>query len=230
MSTWRRSRARVSRHPQENPQFYSLDVQRFLDLLARKPTWNDLGVTPDDARSVAVGTADVCRSGTAAGYLGLAAFAVGSVPATLEDARSIATRLKPLVQQQGTPAPAVPLSDESPLVVTSEHRYFANPFGSVALVYPRTPLRLRQTYTALTPEAERLGDLLVSDPELLRAAARSGYRAYPPADGLFDQARDEQGVARPDAVRDDRFAVLPEPDVFREMVRVVGDCGGSGGG
>ena len=135
----------------------------------------------------------------------------------------------------------------APIVVVYEHQFLAHqvqfterygkPDHDRVLLYPGTRLQPKPELTvlqtepeliALTDDGDRLGRLLITDPQLRRRALELGYRVLD-FTGLnsSDQLATfltEHGLPVPIVPARSTRTVLPELPLLETMIPVVGNC------
>jgi hypothetical protein len=232
--------------PFDKPYYYDLDMEDFLTL--ENTSWDALdgpahGVT--NSNVVLAQSTNVCTSNGAETYLGLVSFVRhGRVPSNQQEAVSFANDIKPLLRGQGLPLVYAELKyfSESgrqiaPIVVMYEHQYLASQldhlkrFGKLdddrVLLYPKAQLITQPAFIALNDNAKRLGELLITDPDLRMRALELGFRVFPrtgdEASKQLPGFLAERGVPVPSAFSDTN-AKLPANNLLEAMIKVVGDC------
>jgi hypothetical protein len=227
----------------DRPYHYNLDMVGFLGLVRAEKSWDDLngrahGVT--NGNKVLVQTPSVCTSNSGAIYLGLVSYVVhGRIPSDGEEAADFATEIKPLLDEQGLPVPAPEIyfrpegRQTAPIIVLYEHQYLADQldhrerFGKLdddrVLLYPNTALQNQPQFVALNEDADQLGRLLITDPDLRRRALELGLRVLDPGRETFSEQLStllaERGVPVPSPGSDTR-AVLPDTPLLEKMISV----------
>jgi hypothetical protein len=165
-------------------------------------------------------------------------------PATLHAAHELANRIKPLLNRQGFASADLAESywnlaeGDKPIVVIYEHQYLeqqlrikaatGRPDTDHVLLYPKDNILTKPQFVPLRPEAERLGELITTDPDLQRRAMELGFGVATPA-GSNKSARlysflAEQGLPTPQQADQDGTTPLPANPVLEEMIKTVGDC------
>lgn len=237
--------------------YYRLDMRRFLALTAAGRRWTDLHIERhglhNDNRVLAQ-TSDICEANSAGTYLGLVSYvdhtvgehrAKGDIPQDLAQAEEFGRDIRALLNDQGMPSSEkneTYVSAEgksiSPIAVIYEHQFLAHQLQAKAssgrvdasrvLLYPSTRFFTEPQLIALTPDGERLGELISHDEALRERARELGFRVRDDdgggADGTLDDHLRAQHVQVPLLSADDTKAVLPRLDLFERMVEVVGDC------
>ncbi|MGR4879923.1 hypothetical protein ACIPUC_10875 [Streptomyces sp. LARHCF249] len=236
----------------DQPLYYALDMQKFLDNIDRGQRWNDLGIRRhgiSNANRIVAQSPDVCSSNSAGTYLALVSFTWRGdgpdVPSTTQEATIRANSVKHLMEQ-GLPAADVfrtYLSPEgkgiAPVVVAYEHQYLTYQVryrsesdrldSERVLLYPSTQFVTQPQFIALNTEGgERLGDLIVKDPELRRRAMELGFRILDPAGEVagdqLSRFLTERHVPVPALRADDTRSPMPRIRPLEQMISVVGDC------
>ncbi|WP_410660051.1 hypothetical protein [Amycolatopsis sp. lyj-112] len=133
----------------DNPLYYTLDTEKFIQAMKRKQTWDSLGIAKFGAANgnqVLAQTSNICDANSGATYLILLAFLENgrqvpvvdphragepAGPPNLSSAQALANRIKPLVVAQGFPSADLSESyanlaeGDKPIVVIYEHQYLA---------------------------------------------------------------------------------------------------------
>jgi hypothetical protein len=166
------------------------------------------------------------------------------VPITDEEAVKFADDIKPVLRDQGlsvTNPLSVYLAPEgpqiAPIIVVYEHQYLAyqlshrERFGELdsdrVLLYPNPLFESQPELIAFNEDADRLGQLLTTDPDLRRRALELGFRVITP--GVADSSEQlsgflpARGFPLPSPPSDTK-AVLPEVPLLERMISVVGGC------
>jgi hypothetical protein len=231
----------------DRPYYYNLDMAGFLDLVRTEKSWNDLngrthGVI--NGNQILAQTPNVCESNSGGTYVGLVSYVVhGRVPNDEKEAADFATKIKSLISRQGLAVIAPEtyfLPDgrqNAPIIVLYEHQYLAHQldhrerFGKLnddlVLLYPNTAFQAQALFIALNDDADRLGELLLTDPDLGDRALGLGLQVINPYGmNVSEQLSEhlaEQGVPEPSSNSDTR-AVLPDEPLLDKIISVVGDC------
>lgn len=234
----------------DRPYFYNLDMGRFLDLVRAQKSWDDLNISAygfANGNQVLAQTTSVCTSNGAATYLGVVSYLARSgVPTTEPEAVNLATEVKPLLRDQGLFSPnplGIYLAPEgrqiAPIIVIYEHQYLAHQLrhrersgqldGDRVLLYPNTEFQTQPEFIVLNEDADRLGRLLETDPDLRRRALELGFRVLDPLTGensseQLSRFLAGRGVPEPSTASGDTRALLPNVPLLEKMITVVGDC------
>lgn len=233
----------------DRPYFYDLDMDGFLDLMRTQKSWDDLNIRAHgftNGNKVLAQTSNVCTSNSAGTYLGLFSYLTrGGVPTTEQEAVDLATEIKPLLRGQGLAALApsdlyfAPEGRETaPIIVIYEHQYLAHQLhhrerlgeldGDRVLLYPSTVFQTQPQFIALNEDADRLGRLLATDPDLRRRALELGFRVLDPTGVTSSEQLSrflaERAVPEPSTMASDTKALLPDVPLLEKMISVVGDC------
>lgn len=234
---------------QANPLYYDLNVEKFLQVVEDGRTWDELGIADhgiENGNRILPHTTDVCTSNSAAGYLAMVAFLKNNshVPVSEQEAMVLAGQIKPLFTGQGFPAnnlldlyPTPEGKAISPIVVMNESQYLAYqlhqfqtgpPDPERVLLYPTVGFQTQPEFFSINSQGDRLGRLIISDPDLRRRALELGYRVVDTADNTTSKSLPEflqqQGFPVPSPRNDYTVAYLPELSILEQMINFVGDC------
>ena len=173
-----------------------VDMQRLLELARQKKRWNELPSSESFpvGRSVLINSTDVRKSNSAAMYLSLASYLYNGANVVTSDAQiaPIIDDLVSLFSRQGFTgySSETPFEDyvsqgpgKSPLVMIYESQFLHaraqenSPISDdMVLLYPEPTVFTQHILVPLSPAGERLGEALLSDPELKRLAIEYGFR------------------------------------------------------
>ncbi|HME82666.1 MAG TPA: hypothetical protein VKF82_11430 [Candidatus Eremiobacteraceae bacterium] len=179
-----------------NNYYYIVDMKRLLDAIVADKRWSELPHNPDYAinKSILISSTDVRKSNSAAMYLALASYIFNNdeivdnqnqVDAVLPKAANLFLRQG---YQEGSSAG--PFEDylamgmgKAPLVMIYEAQFIeyqsthkGNRNGDMVLMYPQPTVFTKHIFIPFNAKGEKLGDLLVNDPELQRLAVEHGLR------------------------------------------------------
>jgi hypothetical protein len=214
------------------------DVKRFLALAAARTRWDQLpGNTAFPARKdVLVSSTEICQSNSAAMYLAIASYAANgdSVVADPTAAAAVTPTVKPLFRDQGyAPASTETLFDDYlsggmgrvPMAMIYEAQYAEeqlNPDSALPpdarLLYPNPTVFSKHTLVPLKPAGERVGELLTSNPDLVRLAAEHGFRPADPR--ALTDALKAKGLPPPPTLVN-----VVEPPTYDTLERMVTGLG-----
>ncbi|MFF7474855.1 hypothetical protein [Streptomyces sp. NPDC008092] len=220
-------------------------------------TWNGIGYHEVSGRSnsgrVLVRTSSVCESNSAGTYLSILAFVAGgnTTPGTADTGdperavRGLAEKIRPLIDLQGMWADEQADSYFSdlgesiaPVSVIYEHQYLAHQIEyhdrhhrqdtDRVLLYP-TPYALTEPQLiSLSPEGDRLTELMQNDPGLRDRAVELGFRVRVSGeDGTSERLNAylrDHGIQVPRQNDDETKVYEPALDVLEEIITYVGDC------
>ncbi len=238
------------------PLYYTLDTAAFVKLGEEGRTWNDIAIgeyETEDGTPMANGnrvlahSPGVCRSNSAVTYLGLVAFVKNGErpPRTEDEVDVLARQLQPLVTAAGMPeselfrAYVTPEGrSQGPVVVVYEHQYLAyqlghtarkgKPDGERVLLYPRQEFQTDPELISLTPDGDRLAELLATDRPLRKRMMELGYRVVDDTDevgtGQLFRYLGERGLPAPAGRADLTSAAFPELDLLERLIRTAGRC------
>jgi hypothetical protein len=237
----------------DQPLYYVLDMQEFLESIDNKKRWNDIGIRGiTNANRILAQSPDVCVANSAGTYLALVAFTWrgkgDEVPDTDEEADRRAVAIKHLLEQ-GLPASDVfrtYLSPEgkgiAPVVVAYEHQYLTYQVQYQAeakqldservLLYPDSQFVTQPEFIALNKEGDRLGELITHDPELRQRAMELGFRILDPsgevAGDQLSQFLRQRHIPVPSMEGDNTRSWMPRLRFLERMISIVGDCPAAG--
>jgi len=197
--------------------YFTLDMKKYLDLVANNTRWNQLKNNTDYSvsKSVLISSTDVTQSNSAAMYLSLASYVLNddNVVQSEADIQKVLPLVAPLFLKQGFTeySSEVPFQDyvsmgvgKAPMVMIYEAQYIAqaaqtNGISSdMAILYPEPTIYSKHTLIALTPNGQKLGELLQNDPELQRLAVENGFRNT--NTDLFKQVKKDRNLNLPDTL------------------------------
>ncbi|MFI9809301.1 hypothetical protein ACIHEJ_33975 [Streptomyces sp. NPDC052301] len=235
----------------QRPLYYSLDMGKFLRATADGRRWDGLGIGRHgihNGNKVLAQTSDLCEANSAGTYLGLVSYVWNhdNIPQDTAEATRFAERIRLLLNDQGMPSSEkneTYVSAEgkgiAPIAVIYEHQFLTHQIatradtghvdGERVLLYPSARFVTEPQLIALTPQGDRLGELISTDPALQRRAMELGFRvrdaegASATSDALT-RFLHERGIQAPVLSDDDTKAVLPRLDLLERMIEVVGDC------
>lgn len=185
-----------------NPAGYdTLDVGAYLDLVAAGTRWDQIpGNTAFPARrNVLVATTDPRDSNSAAMYLALTSYVANGeqVVSTAAAEQAVLPTMNRLFLDQGYAPSTTELLFEdylslgigrTPMALVYESQFVDRVVrgdGTITddrvLVYPAPTVFSTHTLVPLGPDGDRVGQLLRSDPELVRLVAEYGFRPTDPA-------------------------------------------------
>lgn len=238
--------------PGDPPLYYTLELAKFIEAGEQGKTWD--GIAPKlserpikNGNRVLANISGVCRSNSAATYLGLVAFVKnrGRPPQTEAEVDVLAQQTGPLITATGMPEADLfetyvtpEGKSQGPVVVVYEHQFLAHqlyfqerkkkPDAERVLLYPSQELQTDPEFIALRRgPADQLAKLLATDEQLRRRMMQLGYRVQDATDTfgsnqLFEYVRGHHlpVPSRSDATR----AYLPELDLLESLIRKVGGC------
>src|SRR5262249_34143252 len=180
--------------------YYLLDMKKYMQVVAADTHWKDLPgntVYPVD-KSVLITSTDVRKSNSAAMYLSLASFVANGdeVVSSSAQADKVLPVVTPLFLKQGfvESSSEGPFEDyltigigKTPLVMIYEAQFVARAAakdGSIrpemVLMYPAPTILSEHTFVPFTPDGNKLGKALTTDPQLQDLAVDYGFRTASP--------------------------------------------------
>lgn len=175
--------------------YYTLDMAKYLDLVAREVRWSDL--TNNEAynvnKRVLITSTDIRRSNSAAMYLALSSYVLnGNRIVQSGYSNELVSQLERLFFEQGFTeySSEAPFEDylvmgmgKAPMVMIYEAQFITQTVrasstlsSDMVLVYPEPSIFTKHILVAFTPGAERLGEALENDEELQKLAIEYGLR------------------------------------------------------
>jgi hypothetical protein len=197
--------------------YYTLDMTAYLKLVADNKRWSDLknNAEYNVNKSILIVSTDVRQSNSAAMYLALASYVANDNNVVQSDGeiQKVLPLIEALFLKQGFTeySSDVPFQDyvsmgmgKAPLVMVYESSYInqaAQPngiTGDMVLMYPEPTIYSKHTLIALSPNGQKLGELLQTDPDLQRLAVENGFRNSNTA--LFKQVKQDRKLSLPDTL------------------------------
>ena len=172
----------------------TISMAKYYALAQKGTRWDQ--IPGNDAypagKNVLITTTDVRRSNSAAMYLALTSYVAngGRVVPSSTAAAQVVPKVSPLFLDQGY----VGGSSESQFL-DRQIRKDGSITPDMVLLYPTPDVLSKHTLVALGDTGSQVGRLLTSDPELVRAAARYGFR--PQQRAVLTSVLKEAGVAPP---------------------------------
>lgn len=214
--------------------WYSFDVAKYLELVAKGTRWTDLAgnTTYPASKSILITSTDVRTSNSAAMYLSIASY-VDNGNNVVQDsgqADAVLAKVAPLFLKQGFTASSSeePLDDylaigigKTPMVMIYEAQFLARVLAKdpaitpdMVLMYPDPDVLSRHTFVPIDDKGDRVGQLLLSDPALLKLEVAYGFRTADRA--AFDQEIAAHHVTIPGTILD-----LVEPPTYEILERMI---------
>lgn len=214
--------------------WYSFDVARYLDLVHKGTRWTDL---PDNtaypaSKSVLITSTDVRTSNSAAMYLSIASYVANgdNVVQNAAQASTAIQKVAPLFLEQGFTASSSeePFDDylaigigKTPMVMIYEAQFLARKLANdpaitpdMVLMYPSPDVLSKHTFVPLNADGDRVGQLLLKDPTLLRLEVTYGLRT---ADrSAFEREISAHHIQIPGTIVD-----LVEPPTFELLESMI---------
>jgi hypothetical protein len=214
--------------------YYQLDMQPYMDLVAKNARWSDFPANTayPASKSVLITSTDVRKSNSAAMYLAIASYVANgnNVVQDQATAAQLVPKVAPLFLRQGfTEASSeAPFDDylsigigKSPMVMIYEAQFLARATAhdraitpEMVLMYPNPVVLSKHTLVPLKPNGDRVGRLLTDDPELQRLAVKYGFRTNDQA--AFSSYLKSRGVAQPP-----QLVNVIEPPAFEPLEAMI---------
>jgi hypothetical protein len=220
------------------PLYYNLDVTRFMDLVRDHVRWRAYHLL--NGNRIIIQSPDPCKAYSGAMLVGFLASAVqDDPPQTVEAAEELARRIRPYIDAQGQSSEDMAPKYFAPegathavIAVIYEHQYLAHQLDKRGadkdrvLLYPTAQHQSTPELISFTPEGDRIGELMMTDPELRRRAVELGFHSLGwngATEQDFAGHLTERGLPEPPSGEKGRVA-LPKAELFERMIDVVGDC------
>jgi hypothetical protein len=172
------------------------NVKEYLALVQKHERWNDLkpNTTYNVNKSILISSTDVRTSNSAAMYLSLASYEAdaGNIVDSDTTADGLIAALAPLFLEQGFIASSSeePFQDylsigigKEPMVMVYEAQFRGEQIAhdpaltsDRVLMYPSPTVFAKHTFVPLSDDGDRVGQLLMTDPDLRHLAVRFGFR------------------------------------------------------
>ncbi|MEU3649111.1 hypothetical protein AB0E59_37445 [Lentzea sp. NPDC034063] len=222
----------------DKPYYYNLNVNDFSTLGTKR--WKDIDPGLTNGNRVIAQSPDPCKAYSGATLVGFFATSLGDVPPqTVEAAEELALKVKPHIDAQGqagedmAPKYFVPEGrTHAVIAVIYEHQYIAYQLRQQTfdtervLLYPTKQHQSTPELISFTPEGDRIGELMMSDPDLRRRAVELGFHSLGwngETGADFGGYIASRGLPEPPAGEMGRVE-LPKAELFERMLDVVGDC------
>jgi hypothetical protein len=215
--------------------YLAFDMQAFIDLVAKETRWKDLpnNTTYPVNKSVLITTTDVRKSNSAAMYLALTSYVANgdNIVENAQQADAVLPLISGLFLRQGfvENSSEAPFEDylvqgmgKAPMVLIYESQFVqraASGDGTItpqmALMYPEPTILSKHTLVSLTPDGARLGQFMLSDPEIRSLATEYGFRTTDTA-GFHSFVTSHQ-LAVPDNLID-----VIDPPTYENLEAMIG--------
>jgi hypothetical protein len=176
--------------------YYTFDMQAYLKLVAQNARWTDLpnNTAYPAGTSILITSTDIRTSNSAAMYLAIASYVANGNNIVQDPAQGAAVlpKVEPIFLRQGFTATSSegPFQEylsigigARPMVMIYEAQFVAQAAlndGSITkdmvLMYPTPTIYSKHTIVPLTAVGDRVGRLLMTDPDLQRLAIKYGFR------------------------------------------------------
>jgi hypothetical protein len=217
----------------DNKTYISFDVKAYLDFVAKNKRWSDIpGNTAYPAsKSILITSTDIRTSNSAAMYLSLASYVANgnNIVQDTGQASAALPAVMPIFLKQGLTAASSeePFQDylsigkgKTPMVMIYEAQYLAAAAannGSITkdmvLMYPDPDVLSKHTVVPLTANGDKVGQLLLNNPDLQKLATKYGFRTNNTA--TFNQFLTSHGLTTPSLVN------LIEPPTYENLEAMI---------
>jgi hypothetical protein len=213
--------------------YISFNMQAYLALVAKNTRWSDLpnNQTYPATKSILITSTDIRTSNSAAMYLSIASY-VANGNNIVQDAGQAAgalPKVDPLFLRQGLTAASSeePFQDylsigigKTPMVMIYEAQFLAAAAannGSITkdmvLMYPDPDVLSKHTVVPLTSNGDKVGQLLLNNPQLQKLATKYGFRTNNST--TFNQFLQSHNLTTPSLVN------LIEPPTYENLEAMI---------
>jgi hypothetical protein len=218
----------------DNGSYISFDMKAFLALVAANKRWSDLpgsAAAYPSSKTILITSTDVRTSNSAAMYLSLASYVANgnNIVQDASQATAVLAAVEPIFLKQGLTATSSeePFQDylsigigKTPMVMIYEAQFLAAAAannGSITkdmvLMYPDPDVLSKHTVVPLTTNGDRVGQLLLNNPQLQKLATKYGFRTNNPA--AFNQFLKDHNLTSPSLVN------LIEPPTYENLEAMI---------
>ncbi|SES18486.1 hypothetical protein [Corynebacterium cystitidis] len=218
-----------------------LDMKSFVELASAGSRWRELGDEFPSPRSVQIRTTDIQTSNSAAMYLAILWWIFENEDPDF-DGSSVTEKIIPFFVNQGftSASSAAPFSDylsqgigAAPMVLVYEAQFLEEALNDNSrladdqvLLYLDPTVQAKHGIVGITEGGRELAQVLATDEELQKLAAKHGFRTQDPA--VFAEVMEKSGLNPPS----DYVASvdLPSYDQLENLIATVGEVYGGGEG
>jgi len=217
----------------DNGTWFSFDMKGYLDLVAKNVRWSDIkpNTTYPASKSILITSTDIRTSNSAAMYLSIASYVANgdNIVQDAGQASAVLPAAEPVFLRQGLTAASSeePFQDylsigigKTPMVMIYEAQFLAAAAannGSITpdmvLMYPDPDVLSKHTVVPLTPNGDRVGQLLLNNPDLQKLATKYGFRTNNQA--TFNQFLTAHKLTTPSLVN------LIEPPTYENLEAMI---------
>jgi hypothetical protein len=218
---------------EDHGTYISFDVKAYLDLVNKNRRWSELpdNTTYPASKSILITSTDIRTSNSAAMYLSIASYAANgdNIVSDAGQSSAVLPAVEPIFLKQGLTAASSeePFQDylsigvgKTPMVMIYEAQFLAAAAannGSVTkdmvLMYPDPDVLSKHTVVPLTPNGDRVGQLLVNNVDLQKLATKYGFRTNNQA--TFNHFLTAHGLTTPSLVN------LIEPPTYENLEAMI---------
>jgi len=217
----------------DNGSYISFSVQAYLDKVKKNERWTDIkgNTTYLSSKSILITSTDIRTSNSAAMYLSIASYAANgdNIVSDAGQSTAVLPAVEPIFLKQGLTAASSeePFQDylsigvgKTPMVMIYEAQFLAAAAandGSISkdmvLMYPDPDVLSKHTVVPLTPNGDRVGQLLLNNPDLQKLATKYGFRTNNQA--AFKQFLAAHNLTTPSLVN------LIEPPTYESLEAMI---------
>ena len=217
----------------DNGTYVSFDMNAYRDLVKQNKRWSDL---PNNSaypasKSILITSTDIRTSNSAAMYLAIMSYVANgnNIVQDVGQATAVLPAVEPVFLKQGLTAASSeePFQDylsigmgKTPMVMIYEAQFLAAAAannGSITkdmvLMYPDPDVLSKHTVVPLTATGDRVGQLLLNNPDLQKLATKYGFRTNNQA--TFNQFLTAHKLTTPSLVN------LIEPPTYENLEAMI---------
>src|SRR6202171_983089 len=213
--------------------YYSFDTSAYMKLVAANKRWSDLpnNTAYPASKSILITSTDIRTSNSAAMYLAIMSYVANgnNIVQDVGQATAVLPAVEPVFLKQGLTAASSeePFQDylsigmgKTPMVMIYEAQFLAAAAannGSITkdmvLMYPDPDVLSKHTVVPLTATGDRVGQLLLNNPDLQKLATKHGFRTNNQAP--FNQFLTAHNLTTPSLVN------LLEPPTYENLEAMI---------
>jgi hypothetical protein len=213
--------------------YVSFDLKTYLDRVKKNERWTDIksNTAYPASKSILITSTDIRTSNSAAMYLSIASYVANgdNIVQDVGQASAVLPAVEPVFLRQGLTAASSeePFQDylsigigKTPMVMIYEAQFLAAAAannGSITaemvLMYPDPDVLSKHTVVPLTPTGDKVGQLLLNNPDLQKLATKYGFRTNNAA--TFNQFLTAHKLTTPSLVN------LIEPPTYENLEAMI---------
>jgi hypothetical protein len=217
----------------DNGGYISFNMQAYMALVAKNARWSELpnNTTFQSTKSILITSTDIRTSNSAAMYLAIASYVANgnNIVQDAGQAAAVLPKVQPIFLRQGLTATSSeePFQDylsigmgKTPMVMIYEAQFLAAAAAKsgaigkdMLLMYPDPDVLSKHTVVPLTSNGDKVGQLLLNNPQLQKLATKYGFRTNNAA--TFNQFLQSHNLTTPTLVD------LIEPPTYENLEAMI---------